>query len=263
MFKREARIDIRHVDMGKFLGDSAVSDMLAGFIGSMQKFSFNGHFFFEMARTGQMENIQLTAQLSSGGYIVIDPITFQSVDSYVVLPRLQAHDRFSVSFLLKTTESYGLLFYNSGKGQDFFAIELSDGFLSYVYNMGSGAQRILVNMSHRLNDNRWHEVRLLRSQTYRQLIRVDNNTPTVDNLSAAKSIHFDLQGPLYIGGVTKTMYYTLPQKILSQYGYIGCIASLDLNGYLPNVMKEANLIHAAVGDGCQGQLAVVLLFLFV
>jgi leucine-rich repeat transmembrane neuronal protein 1/2 len=48
-------------------------------------------------------------------------------------------------------------------------------------------------VNEKLNDNRWHEVRLLRSETYKQLIRVDDNTPTVDDLSGATAIHFDLE----------------------------------------------------------------------
>jgi leucine-rich repeat transmembrane neuronal protein 1/2 len=70
-------------------------------------------------------------------------VTFKSVDAFAVLPRLQAHDTFSVSFQIKTTESDGLLLYNAGKGQDFFAMELTAGFLYYVYNMGGGGYNFL------------------------------------------------------------------------------------------------------------------------
>ena len=251
--RRAAQFDFRRVDIGHVLQDDNQLNKFDGFIGSMQQFIFNDNLFFEMARTGQVENIQLTARLSSEGYVVADPVTFKSMEAFAVLPRLQAHDKFSVSFQLKTTESDGLLLYNAGKGQDFFAMELTGGFLYYVYNMGSGTQRIRVNVNEKLNDNRWHEIRLMRTETYKQLIRVDDNTPTVDDLSGAKAIHFDLQDHLFLGGVKKTMYHTLPKKIEARHGYIGCIGSLDLNGYLPNILREASPVHEAVGDGCQGR----------
>jgi len=251
--RRAAQFDFRRVDIGHVLQDDNQLNKFDGFIGSMQQFIFNDNLFFEMARTGQVENIQLTARLSSEGYVVADPVTFKSMEAFAVLPRLQAHDKFSVSFQLKTTESDGLLLFNAGKGQDFFAMELTGGFLYYVYNMGSGTQRIRVNVNEKLNDNRWHEIRLMRTETYKQLIRVDDNTPTVDDLSGAKAIHFDLQDHLFLGGVKKTMYHTLPKKIEARHGYIGCIGSLDLNGYLPNILREASPVHEAVGDGCQGR----------
>ncbi|KAK7504775.1 hypothetical protein BaRGS_00003803, partial [Batillaria attramentaria] len=252
MSRRAAELEIRRVDIGNVLQDDNKVGKFSGFIGSMQQFIFNRNLFFEMARTGKLENIQLTAQLSSEGFNVLDPVTFKSTHAYAVLPRLQAHDKFSVSFQLKTTESDGLLMFNAGLGQDFFAMELTDGFLYYIYNMGAGTQRIRANVNEKLNDNRWHEVRLLRTETYKQLLRVDDNTPTVDDLSGADAIHFDLQGYLYLGGVQKTMYHTLPKKIEARYGFVGCIGSLDLNGYLPNILREASPVHESVGDGCQG-----------
>ncbi|XP_076443088.1 neurexin 1-like isoform X2 [Babylonia areolata] len=253
MNRRAAQqFDFSRVDVGHVLHDDNRLDKFDGFIGSMQQFIFNDNLFFEMARTGQLATIQLTAQLSSEGYVVADPVTFKSMDAFAVLPRLQAHDTFSVSFQLKTTESDGLLLYNAGKGQDFFAMELTDGFLYYVYNMGAGTQRIRANVNEKLNDNRWHEIRLLRTETYKQLIRVDDNTPTVDDLSGAGAIYFDLQDHLYVGGVKKTMYHALPKKIAARHGYIGCIGSLNLNSYLPNILREASPVHEAVADGCQG-----------
>ncbi|KAL8601328.1 hypothetical protein ACOMHN_054622 [Nucella lapillus] len=250
--RRAAQFDFRRVDIGHILHDDNKLNKFDGFIGSMQQFSFNDNLFFEMARSGQLATIQLTAQLSSEGYVVADPVTFKSMDAFAVLPRLQAHDTFSVSFQLKTTESDGLLLYNAGKGQDFFAMELTGGFLYYVYNMGAGTQRIRANVNEKLNDNKWHEIRLLRTETYKQLIRVDDNTPTVDDLSGAGAIYFDLTDHLYVGGVKKTMYHALPKKIAARHGYIGCIGSLNLNSYLPNILREASPVHEAVADGCQG-----------
>lgn len=114
-----------------------------------------------MAGGESMYEMDITAQLSSDEYVVKDPVTFKSVDAFAILPTLQAHAQFSISFQLKTTESEGLLLYNAGKERDFFSMELYQGFLYYVYNMGEGAQRVKANTNHPINDNHWHEVSLV------------------------------------------------------------------------------------------------------
>lgn len=62
-------------------------------------------------------------------------------------------------------------------------------------------------------------------------------------------------GELYIGGVGKSMYSSLPRLIASREGYKGCLASVDLNGRLPDLLADA--LHK-VGDverGCGGEEA--------
>ena len=76
------------------------------------------------------------------------------------------HSNFSVTLQLKTTESDGLILYNGGKKekgnrQDYFALEMEEGFLYYDYDMGNGPQRVKANTQHPINDNKWHEVRNL------------------------------------------------------------------------------------------------------
>ncbi|GFR65060.1 neurexin [Elysia marginata] len=234
-------------------GHRSTPGRYSGFIGSMQSFLFNGKDFFHMASLGH-GSIDKTAHIDPDEHVVREPVTFKSVDAYAVLPRLLAHDKFSISLQFKTTEKDGLMLYNGGSGNDFFALELSNGFLYYVYNMGEGEQRVRANVIRPLNDNKWHELRLLRVEITQQLLRVDDNTPTIDDLSEAKNTRFDLDGKLYLGGVEKTMYPSLPKMIASRHGFVGCLASLDLNGYLPNVMREAKPITESVGDGCRGPI---------
>lgn len=83
-------------------------------------------------------------------------------------------------------------------------------------------------------------------------MRVDDSTPTIDDLTNAKNNKFDLDGHLYVGGVRKTMYPSLPKHVHSQHGFVGCLGSLDFNGYLPHLLREASQIHDSVGDGCRG-----------
>lgn len=45
-------------------------------------------------------------------------------------------------FNLRTTVMDGLILYNAGKGKDFIAVELVNGFIHYVYNFGNRAKVI-------------------------------------------------------------------------------------------------------------------------
>lgn len=61
-------------------------------------------------------------------------------------------------------------------------------------------------------------------------------------------------GELYIGGVTKNMYSNLPKLIASRDGYQGCLASVDLNGRLPDLIADALHRVGQVERGCDGEL---------
>ncbi|XP_055878286.1 neurexin-2-like isoform X11 [Biomphalaria glabrata] len=248
-------IALRSVEAGHMVqNDEGTSGRHSGFIGSMQSFIFNGNHLFQMAQSGSKDSIEISARFSSDEQVVREPVTFKSEDAFAILPRLQVHEKFSISFQFKTTESDGLIFYNDGTGQDFFAMELSQGYMYYVYNMGEGPEKIKANVNQPLNDNKWHEVRLLRTETTKQLLRVDDNTPTIDDLTGAKNNKFDLSGPLHVGGLHKVKFPSLPKLISSQHGFVGCLGSLDLNGYLPNLLQQASYIHEGVGDGCRGPM---------
>lgn len=62
-----------------------------------------------------------------------------------------------------------------------------------------------------------------------------------------------LAGELYIGGVTKSMYSNLPKLIASRDGYQGCLASVDLNGRLPDLIADALHRVGQVDRGCDGE----------
>lgn len=61
-------------------------------------------------------------------------------------------------------------------------------------------------------------------------------------------------GELYIGGVIKNMYSNLPKLIASRDGYQGCLASVDLNGRLPDLIADALHRVGQVERGCDGEL---------
>lgn len=62
-----------------------------------------------------------------------------------------------------------------------------------------------------------------------------------------------LTGELYIGGAGKSMYSSLPRLIASREGYKGCLASVDLNGRLPDLLSDALHKVGEVERGCGGE----------
>jgi len=67
---------------------------------------------------------------------------------------------------LRTTQPTGLILYSGHRGDDLddvstdlIAIELVEGRLRYVFDVGSGVRVIGDRHRRPLNDNQWHEVR--------------------------------------------------------------------------------------------------------
>ena len=60
-------------------------------------------------------------------------------------------------------------------------------------------------------------------------------------------------GELYIGGAGKSTYSGLPRLIASREGYKGCLASVDLNGRLPDLLADALHKVGEVARGCGGE----------
>lgn len=66
-------------------------------------------------------------------------------------------------------------------------------------------------------------------------------------------------GNLYIGGVAKEMYKELPKLVHAKEGFQGCLASVDLNGRLPDLMSDALDCVGQIERGCEGELSLRLL----
>lgn len=80
---------------------------------------------------------------------------------------------------------------------------------------------------------------------------VDEFLATVS--TTGSNIHLDLDGLLYLGGVRRNMFESLPKSIASKAGFEGCLASLDVNGELVDPSGTDALIPSTlVESGCTG-----------
>lgn len=63
---------------------------------------------------------------------------------------------------------------------------------------------------------------------------------------------FYTPGDLFIAGLGKGMYSNLPKLVASREGFQGCLASMDLNGRLPDLLSDALLRSGQIERGCEG-----------
>ncbi|KAK3560008.1 hypothetical protein QTP86_033752 [Hemibagrus guttatus] len=220
----------------------------SNFIGHLQGLSFNGMSYIDLCKNGDIDYCELNAMI---GYksIVADPVTFKSRTSYVTLPTLQAYYSMHLFLQFKTTSPDGLILYNQGDGNDFIVVELVKGYLHYVSDLGNGAHLIKGNSNAPLNDNHWHNVMISRDTNNLHTVKIDTKITTQTTMGAK---NLDLKGDLFVGGVFKDMYKGLPKLVHSKEGFQGCLASLDLNGRLPDLLSDALSTIGQVERGCEG-----------
>jgi neurexin len=108
----------------------------------------------------------------------------------------------------------------------------------------------------KVNDNRWHDVSILRPVVQKHVLRVDGYS-VEDNVMDSRALHFDLDEKLFIGGTERLRYGQMPAQVKVRRGFVGCLASVDINGDIHTLTDHR--IHLppehrlAVRDGCHGK----------
>lgn len=105
----------------------------------------------------------------------------------------------------KTREANGLILFNAGRERDFVAVELVDGHIHYVFDLGDGPVKIRDTSRPRLNDGKWHAVSIGRPAPKRHTLAVDDHVAAVT--SQGNNENLDLDGILYIGNESVCFKY--------------------------------------------------------
>ena len=71
------------------------------------------------------------------------------------------------------------------------------------------------------------------------------------NISYLYTLSF-ASGDLFIAGLGPGMYGSLPKLVASREGFQGCLASVDLNGRLPDLLSDALFRSGQIERGCEG-----------
>ncbi|XP_036402481.1 neurexin-1a isoform X20 [Megalops cyprinoides] len=242
------QLEFHNIETGIVTEKRFMSVVPSNFIGHLQSLSFNGMTYIDLCKNGDIDYCELNAMIGFKN-IIADPVTFKSRSSYVALSTLQAYYSMHLFFQFKTTSSDGLILYNSGDGNDFIVVELVKGYLHYVSDLGNGAHLIKGNSNKPLNDNHWHNVMISRDTNNLHTVKIDTKITTQTTVGAK---NLDLKGDLYIGGVAKEMYKELPKLVHAKEGFQGCLASVDLNGRLPDLLSDALACVGQIERGCEG-----------
>ncbi|XP_062375098.1 neurexin-1a-like isoform X15 [Sardina pilchardus] len=248
MAGQHTQLEFHNIETGILTEKRFVALPPSNFIGHLQSLLFNGMAYIDLCKNGDIDYCELNAMIGFKN-IIADPITFKSRSSYVALSTLQAYYTMHLFFQFKTTSSDGLILFNSGDGNDFIVVELVKGYLHYVSDLGNGAHLIKGNSNKPLNDNHWHNVMISRDTNNLHTVKIDTKI-TTQTTSGAKNL--DLKGDLYVGGVAKEMYKELPKLVHAKEGFQGCLASVDLNGRLPDLLSDALACVGTIERGCEG-----------
>ncbi|XP_051501559.1 neurexin-2-like isoform X3 [Myxocyprinus asiaticus] len=242
------RLEFHNIETGIMTERRFISVVPSNFIGHLQGLTLNGVPYLDQCKNGDISYCELNARFGMR-HIIADPVTFRNKGSYLALATLQAYASMHLFFQFKTTSTDGLLLFNSGDGSDFIVVELVKGYVHYVFDLGNGPSLMKGNSDKPLNDNQWHNVVVSRDTNNVHMLKIDSRTVTQHSNGAR---NLDLKGELYIGGVAKSMYNSLPKLIASRDGYQGCLASVDLNGRLPDLLADALHRVGQVDRGCDG-----------
>ncbi|XP_076128168.1 neurexin 3b isoform X43 [Alosa pseudoharengus] len=242
------RLEFHSVETGIVTERRFMPQPPSSFIGHLQGLKFNGMLYIDMCKNGDIESCELNARFGMRS-IIADPVTFKSKGSYLGLATLQAYTTMHLFFQFKTTSSDGFILFNSGDGNDFIAVELVKGFIHYVFDLGNGPSLLKGNSESPLNDNQWHSVVITRDATNTHTLKVDTKSVS-QVVNGAKNL--DLKGDLFVAGLGPNMYQNLPKLVVSREGFQGCLASVDLNGRLPDLINDALFRSGQIERGCDG-----------
>lgn len=178
-----------------------------------------------------------------------DPITFTTSDSFLALPKWEANKFGSISFKMRTNEPHGLIMFNNGASNglglnhDYFGIEVIDGHVYLLLNLGSVPIKIKAS-NKRIDDAHWHVVTLIKASKTGQ-VSVDDNS--VEFIVPGSSSNLDLEGSLYLGGLSsmsnRKQLTNLPPDLWTgslKYGFIGCLRDLVINNKIINLKSYLN-----------------------
>ncbi|XP_041035813.1 neurexin-1-like isoform X1 [Carcharodon carcharias] len=242
------RLEFHNIETGIMTEKRFIAMVPSNFIGHLQSLSFSGMDYIDLCKNGDISYCELNAFFGMRD-IIADPVTFKTKSSYLALATLQAYTSMHLFFQFKTTAIDGLILYNSGDGNDFIVVELVKGYLHYVFDLGNGPSLMKGNSDKPINDNQWHNVMVSRDPNNVHTLKVDSRTVTQHSNGAR---NLDLKGELYVGGLSKGMFNNLPKLVASREGFQGCLASIDLNGRLPDLIADALHRVGLIERGCGG-----------
>jgi len=155
-------------------------------------------------------------------------VTFTSGRSYLRRPQWTPGRRGRIEFKFKTIQRNGVMMVTSPSPgrSDFFAVEISDGDLYALFNLGGETQRFLVAAG--VNDAQPHHV--IMQRTGRRVTFTADRKPRSYTMSVSDDDSLDLGSTFFVGGTSNPEQ--LPWLLYSRLHdfYRGCLWDLRFDG---------------------------------
>ncbi|XP_058066107.1 neurexin-4 [Anopheles bellator] len=177
----------------------------------------------------------------SGDSLFNNMVTFRIADATIELPTFDMGHSGDIYFEFKTTTENAVMLDSRGP-TDFIRLEIVGGTkLLFEYQAGTGTQKVYVEMSNWLNDDRWHSVSVERNRKEARLV--------VDG--ATKAEVREPPGPVRALHLNSSL--TIGARVDYRDGYVGCIRALLLNGEPIDLRSYAERGMYGVLPGCVGR----------
>jgi len=241
----------------KFLGN------LKYFRGCIESLFFNNIDVFDLAMTLSLDMEDTTFECSSdfdAGFG--DAISFIENEAFIKLPRDPTFRKGGkLSFEVKTSSEFALLFYTTGErvtssliDQDFIAIEIINGRVTFTANEGNGAITLQSDLT--INDGHWHFVEAIFKSDYRE-IKVDGKSRNV-RPSSGPNQFYDLSSDFFFGGVELSIHFNAIEQGLQTFETQSQLkgSTVSLKGCLKNLKVNSmstGLPHVLVSKGIKAK----------
>ena len=184
-------------------------------------------------------------EIGENSLLMHHQLTFTGDCPVKVTPDLRASEAFNVRLYFKTSQTDGVIFLRQGKNSHFVALELSNGILRFVFELGGGIKFLESNTV--LNDKNWHEVTLSRFDRQKFSMKIDEFTVALVDAGTSTPRLSELNG-LVIGGVLPAQRYL--KTGLSNKGFMGCLASVEFNNNAVDLYSKQLQLCPSVQRGC-------------
>ncbi|XP_054069837.1 chondroitin sulfate proteoglycan 4 [Rissa tridactyla] len=183
-----------------------------------------------------------------------DPFGFLGPHSYIAFPTWDAREEATIEFVITTSITQAPLAYHAGLENDFFYLEISNGRLRGFVEKGNGI--IILHNNVFISDEQQHYVKVY-TDIHKFEILIDYYASSTSNRGINN--HLDLQGNLFIGGMSEKALQRLREHHLAfisvwtmtNNSFVGCLEDLRIN--LQRRSLQDAVITKDITSGCGKQ----------
>lgn len=238
----------RFIQIGD-IGSELLSQEHPNFIGWIQSVRFNGDDllgYYVNGGSDRQKSVEGSAEMGENSLLMHHQLTFTGdCPVHVGAGDVKSADAFNVRMYFKTSQPDGVLFIRQGKNSHFVALELSNGILKFIVELGGGIQVLESSMV--LNDKNWHEVTLSRFDRQKFSMKIDEFAVQLVDAGTSAPRLAELNG-LVIGGVLPSQRYL--KTGLNNKGFMGCLASVEVNNKAVDLYSSRLQLCSSVQRGC-------------